>query len=180
MSRHVEGRLEFEFQEPPWQARKWDDTPSYRNHIGKLTGTKATDFVAWRDSNVLFIEVKDFRGHRIENKARLSDGELALEVAQKVRDTLAGIIGAHRMAGDGADWTVPVGSTANVKHGVQVVLWLEQDAPPKAPRGTLDRTRNTLEQLLKQQLRWLTTKVLVTSLEQSKGLAGIKVRNIAK
>ena len=86
-----EGHLRFRFDDS-WYAIKYDEHPDYRERIERLDGTKAVDFVAvHRDSQLFLIEVKDFRGHRIENQPRLREGELAIEVGQKVRDTVAGI-----------------------------------------------------------------------------------------
>lgn len=185
MTTFLEQKLSFTFG-PAWTARKWDDEDAYRQGIarlhgldcscGKTTGgSKATDFVALRSEHLLYLEVKDFRGHRIENKPRLKDGELAKEVALKVRDTIAGIVGARRTRGDGDGWATFAEAAAKAKHPVHVVLWLEQDVPPQSPRGALDRARNSLEQELKKQLRWLTTHVFVASLERAQRLADIAV-----
>lgn len=178
MTAFIEGSLEFKFATPPWNARHWDQEPAYRERIARLRDTKATDFVAARKDGLLFLEVKDFRGHRIANKQRLSDGELAVEVAQKVRDTIAGLVGARRTGGDAAEWAPFVDGATNAKRSCHVILWIEQDVPPRAAPGTLDRARNSLEQLLKQQLRWLTTHVFVASLERAHRLADVGVRNI--
>src|SRR4051794_8602213 len=86
-------------------AFKYDDTRYYergplRCH-GELDGvghgTKAVDVVALHlHAGLLLLEVKDFRGYRIQNKPRLKSGEIAVEVALKIRDTVAGLIGAAR------------------------------------------------------------------------------------
>lgn len=76
-----EGTLRFAF-DPAWRAVKWDDTATYRRGMGTLSGSKGTDFVGLHpDYGLLLLEVKDFRGHRIENRQRLLSGELAIEVA---------------------------------------------------------------------------------------------------
>ena len=65
--------------------------------MGTLAGSKGTDFVGLHpDYGLLLLEVKDFRGHRIENRQRLRSGELAIEVACKARDTIAALVGAAR------------------------------------------------------------------------------------
>src|SRR5580692_8886295 len=69
-----EGHLRFRF-DSSWYAIKYDEHPDYRERIERLDGTKAVDFVAvHRDSQLFLIEVKDFRGHRIENQPRLREG----------------------------------------------------------------------------------------------------------
>jgi hypothetical protein len=173
----AEGRLEFSFP-APWNVRKWDGEPAYQQGIKKLQESKAMDFVAEQSAGLLLIEVKDFRGHRIENKARLKDRDLAVEVAQKVRDTLAGILGANRVHTYGDDWRPFVDAAVTLKKPVSIVLWLEQDHSPRSAPGAKDQARNTLEQHLKGQLRWLTTHVFVVSLDHSQRLKDISVRNI--
>lgn len=84
-----EQRLEFEFGKS-WSVTKLDSNTFYREHMEKLDGTKAVDFVGTANNQDLYlIEVKDFRGHRIENKDRLQDGQLAIETGQKVRDSIS-------------------------------------------------------------------------------------------
>ena len=96
--------LRFRFHDT-WVAIKYDDHGDYNERIERLPETKAVDFVAVLDQRSLyFIEAKDFRGHRIENRDRVHDGELAIEVAQKVRDTIAGIVAAHHR-GSTEEWS---------------------------------------------------------------------------
>jgi hypothetical protein len=98
-----EGQLRFVFGDE-WQVERYDrgelgeqGHSYYRNQVSRLPNTKAVDFMALLNGeDVYFIEIKDFRNYRIENKTRLTSGELALEVAHKVRDTLAGLMGATR------------------------------------------------------------------------------------
>ncbi len=79
----VEGHLRFQFDDS-WFAIKYDDHRDYRERIERLDGTKAVDFVAvYMNAQLFLIEVKDFRGFRIENRERVTDGQLALEVGQK-------------------------------------------------------------------------------------------------
>ena len=80
------------------------------------------DFVGLLDGahgDLYWIEVKDFRGYRIQNKRRLSEGELAIEVAQKVRDSIAGIIGAYRTSGSWETWEPFVRSLRSRDNRVQ-------------------------------------------------------------
>jgi hypothetical protein len=76
MTRIEEGYLAFEFGER-WRVLKLDEHQYYRKHIGKIDETKAVDFVGiFDDKKLYFIEVKDFRGYRIENKDRFLRGKL--------------------------------------------------------------------------------------------------------
>lgn len=124
-----EQALHFAFDDA-WRVIKYDDEPAYRAGIEKLDRTSAVDFVARHvaDKRLFFIEVKDFRGYRIQNKERVSDGSLADEVAYKVRDTLAGMIGAQRCRPDEAIWRELVRALEHGKE-IRVILWLEEDLP---------------------------------------------------
>src|SRR5437879_646516 len=102
-------RLQFNFGACWRAALKWDDSDSpYRNGIEKLKGTldgreestKAVDVVAVHEARLCLVEVKDFRPRvgeaGIEPNAAAFAGRwqtLPLEIALKVRDTLAGLIG---------------------------------------------------------------------------------------
>jgi hypothetical protein len=178
-----EGKLRFEFG-AGWSVSKYDQHPFYLEHVERLKGpvtvvktkgggatqtfevemgTLAVDFLGvGPDQYAHFIEVKDFRGYRIENKKRIKSGELAHEVARKVRDSIAGCIGAARNA------TAPnaLGSVAthlaNHDRRVFVTLWLEDDleSDPRQWKQELD----TIGVEIRRRLKWLTTEVLVISL----------------
>ncbi|HQU47299.1 MAG TPA: hypothetical protein PK867_31140, partial [Pirellulales bacterium] len=163
-----EDHLRFEFDDS-WRVVKYDAHRDYLQGIQMLDETKAVDFVALRvvtgaESEMFWIEVKDFRGYRIQNKRRQADGELALEVAQKVRDSLAGVIGALQTSSTPEDWQPFVERMRRREPPMRIVLWLEDDPPP--PGSARRKTgENVQAQLLKQRLKWLTTKILVHSLK---------------
>jgi hypothetical protein len=186
----AEGALVFEFGHG-WIVEKYDDHPAYRQGIERLRGraqidvdgrahalelgTKAIDFVGLWESEVHFIEVKDFRGHRIENKQRIRNGDLAVEVALKVRDTIAGIVGACQKPG-GEPWQPFVEAFA--KRGrPRVCLWLEEDT-----LGRREMKRGhpgiALQQELEDRLSWLAPRVLVRSRAHDSGVAGIAVHSL--
>lgn len=156
-----EGVIRFVFGDR-WLIRRLDNHPSYRSGIEKLDGTKAVDFVGILDENELFfMEVKDFRGHRIENRSRLRN-ELWIEIGQKVRDSLACIIGAHRTSSSEPElWEKLNQRIHDKRKTIKVILWLEEDmVHSKAAKGRKPRL-STYQNMLKKKLRWLTTKVLV-------------------
>jgi len=161
-----EGALTFVFQDT-WHVVKYDDEPFYLSKLQRLKGTidgkqhdtVAVDILALRERLFAIVEVKDFRGHPIETKDRLISGELAKEVAFKVRDSLAGIVGAHRCKVDDAKWGPFAKSLTSRNKEVRILLWLEQDVPRTHLR--LQQKLSTFTQKLKRECRWLTTKVLV-------------------
>jgi hypothetical protein len=89
-----EGNLRFGFPDD-WAVVKYDESSFYRDQIERCEGTKAVDIIAYSRGDMFIIEVKDFRGYRIQNKERLTNSDLAIEIAQKVRDTMAGMYRAH-------------------------------------------------------------------------------------
>lgn len=171
-----EGKLTFVFDDT-WTVEKYDSHRDYTRKLGRIPDSKAIDFVAIRqglDEALFFIEVKDFRGFRTENKSRISNGELAIETAQKVRDSIAGLIGAWRTSGDTKTWAPYVRGLCRNRTEVRVLLWIEQDLP-KTPREKRAVSEEVLAAEIKQRLRWLTTKVIVASLGAGIRLAGLTV-----
>lgn len=188
----TEKTLSIEFGDE-WECLKWDDSPYYRQGIERVDGTKGVDIVAirkdHRDVDVLYlIEIKDFRGHRIENKHKFSrravpsnpdalrcedcghqsqtrscpeyHRSLAIDIARKVRDTLAGISGAvvsprsvqfaHRCMA-----VVARGDAANIR----VVAWVLEDEISGVGEHKQKMYQNESRKSLQNLLAWLTNKV---------------------
>ena len=147
-----EGNLRFDFDDD-WRVLKWDMMPAYTGGIQQIPGTKAVDFVGLHVATTLWlIEVKDPRGHRVEWE-RLIEGSLHTQIAEKVRDTIAGLVWAHRRPARGGVDLEPFvralhDRAPSVK--VSVVLWLELGT---ARFGRDEAT--TLEGQIKRELRWL-------------------------
>ena len=163
-----------------WIVLKLDESNAYRTGIEKrIQGTKAVDFVGVFNAQELYlIEVKDFRGHHIENRERLLKGELPVEVAQKVRDSLACIVGAFHNSSDLEEWKPYMQKLCNPNSEIKVVVWLEEDLPPSHPslrRKSMDSTRASV---FKQKLAWLTKRVLVCS-SREQGLPELTVTNLS-
>ncbi|WP_291320987.1 hypothetical protein [Desulfonatronospira sp.] len=98
MTRLIEGDLVFEFPEN-WKVGQYDRWAFYRKRFkGCCSGNKAVDFAAVcpEPQNILWlVEVKDYRVHR-----RTKIVDLPLEMALKVRDSLAGIAAGRFQADD--------------------------------------------------------------------------------
>jgi hypothetical protein len=186
-----EGALRVAFGER-WVVEKWDASAVYTRGIGTLSGeltdargqaraegTKAVDFVGVLDGAALhLVELKDFRGHRIENKARQLQ-ELPLEIGLKVRDTLAGLVGAGAKEGAPA-WVARCGTAlAGRKHPVRVVAWILDDAarPGEDARKRAARSSERTQRI-KQRLAWLTARVLVED-PRTTTLADVRTENLA-
>jgi hypothetical protein len=185
-----ENKLRFRFGER-WHVDKWDKCDTYTGGVGKLCGeltdtngalrtegTKAVDFVGVLDEQKLYLfEVKDFRGHQIENRKR-QVRELPLEIGLKVRDTLAGLTGAYARTG-GTGWIELCGQVlAGRKHQVYVVAWLADDrvrpAEPRGKRAAYDSVRRAQ---IQQKLAWLTPRVCVED-PLEPGVPDVSVENL--
>ncbi|HEU4412560.1 MAG TPA: hypothetical protein VFS43_45375 [Polyangiaceae bacterium] len=191
MPKFDEGKLRFDFGER-WRVEKWDACSAYAQGISKLSGeldepgggvrvegTKAVDFVGVLDGERLYLcEVKDFRGYRIENDDRQLGG-LPLEVGLKVRDTLAGLVGAYARMG-APPWVDEYGQVlARRKHQVHVVVLIaEDDVRPNEPRGKREARDNERLKRVKQKLAWLTTKVWVENPLQQRAMPDLSVESL--
>jgi len=177
MPEFTEGNLRFEF-DVQWTVRKYDGHRDYREKIERLQDTKAVDFVGLLNRDTLYwIEVKDFRGHRIESKPRLANGDLMIEVAQKVRDSIAGVVGAHRNSSEPGLWKPFARALVSRRKRVKVLLWLEEDAPPGPQTRHLNRAQ-VLAGQLKTRMVWLTSRVLVCGQRLGGYLEGCTISNL--
>ncbi len=171
-----EARLRFAF-DADWRVLKWDRHPAYAEGIQRLPGTKAVDFVGLHQSKPWFIEVTDFRGHRIETKHQVTSGQLVDEVVCKVRDTLAGLVYACGRTPDHEHiLSQLVFPLVNRSEKVPVVVWMEGDRLPDAAE------RSNLKHAIERRLRWLNSKVLVTcrTLAENDPLPGLSVTSLPR
>jgi len=165
-----EQRLCFAFDGNAWQTViKYDDHSYYHKRLEKLQGTlkgnpqgtKACDFVGSQDSSLYLIEVKDCAGYP-ENRPRLR-GELPLEIALKVRDTVAGLSAGRPSGNAGEGWLPCAQLLTKRNRRIKVVLWLEMDLNESVPRHKQILSQFTRE-LEKGIATWFTdAKVLVVN-----------------
>lgn len=90
-----ESKLSLDFEDG-WIVDKYDSWAFYRHQVAKISdGTKAMDFIAIDPAgrNLWLIELKDYREHSRSKKI-----DLAIEIAIKARDTLAGLMAARANA----------------------------------------------------------------------------------
>lgn len=152
----------FEFGDD-WEVFRYDSEESGYYAIAKsVQNTRSVDFLGiYLGRECYVIEVKDFRGYRIRNKKRLTTGELAEEVAQKVRDTLAGVISGCRTGNSAGCWSDISGCLTTPDSDVRIVLWLEDDTAGNPMRWKQELSTQT--QLIKQKLHWLRVRVFAVS-----------------
>lgn len=142
----TEGKLKFIFPEE-WNASKYDDWSYYRNQFNNVCGgMKAIDVLALELSACCWLlEIKDYRQH-----VRTKTIDLADEMAEKGRDTLAGLVGAQFWASD--DYEKNSAHQALRAKNLRVVLHLEQ---PKKHSKLFPRAINpaAVLQRLKQLIK---------------------------
>lgn len=155
-----EGNIEFEFRDD-WRVCKLDDHDVYRGGLEKLEGSAAVDFVCCRPGRKLsFVEIKDYRGHGIESKKKFKS-RLWKKMAQKVRDSVAVITGAHRRELRGP-WDVFAKTMADKKHRLNAILWVETDPDYEMEKRQRSRGMNKLDRFLS----WLNSKNAVVASDQ--------------
>jgi hypothetical protein len=181
MTSLIEKNLQFDLGSEWTAVTKWDKDAAFLQGIRKLAGTKAVDILASRKTDVLFVEIKDYRGSHALKKV-LKNDELMRAVAKKVRDTIAGVVGAVYTRTNGPQCQLFVKNWAT-KTRVVVVLWLEDDLLSASSSGTKEELRTAemglLTDQLKSELRWLTSSVIVANSKSPlSGGLGIEVKNL--
>lgn len=144
-----EDKLEFVFPED-WQVINYDNPKDkntfYNKHFKKFAeiqgeeGNKAMDIVAFapKGESLWLIEVKDYRVNRREK------GDIFIEVARKVRDTLAGLRLAQRNPGNDI---YEFAKQAATKSEIRVVLHLEQPEKPSKTYPLIVQRANARQKL---------------------------------
>lgn len=141
-----EGTLQFTFNAPA-EACKYDGWSFYRSQFqdGCYSRNKAVDLLCYSGTDAWLIEVKDYRLH-----ARTKAVNLADEIANKVRDSLAGLVAAQMRASsaDERQFARRMLRTTNIR----VVCHVEQPAKTSRLRPQAiepDKLKGQLRQRLK-------------------------------
>ena len=176
-----EGNLQFEFDER-WTVPilEWDKDAAYQNGIQEAGNSKAVDFICiYQDKLVYLVEVKDYRIHR-----RTKTEDLQTELVAKVRDTIAGLVGAGRR-NQHAERCKPYLESILKPHKLTVVLWIEQ--PPQSDAASTYSRRylvgtGVVAREDKLLFRWLHARVLYLSqaVPYETIVPGLKVRNLPR
>ena len=184
MKQYIESRITFEFDETNWNICQYDVTDGdYRKSV-HLSETKAVDFVGiYNEKSIVFFEIKSFQGYGREKdvKERLDNSmeNLSIEIAQKVRDTVAVIAGLSRTVPQNPFWKESEKIISDKNKQIIIIAWIEEDiarlsAIEKKRRKTNASTRNGK---LKQKLSWLTPLVYIENIkEQHLSFDGFKAQ----
>ena len=161
----TESNLRFSFDEAHWRTIQYDaEKGFYREKMLKsVPGTEAVDFIGiFQNRELVLFEVKNFRGYRIQNAPRLANGaeELTLEIARKVRDTMAGVMGGSRNDDrEGEFWKNTASLLTNPKREIFIIAWVEENVPASLSIEEKKRIKTVRISKLKQKLHWLTPRV---------------------
>lgn len=156
----IEKQITLRFQDHTG-ACKYDETPFYKKNVQNLQETKAVDVVANSSNTIYLIELKDMRGYRIDNKKRIENGELALEAAQKFRDTIAGLWGAMRHQNELGNLTKNIFLREDYR--IMGILLLEED---KIKTEKLKRVRAALKTKLENYCKFMKIRVNIVTREE--------------
>lgn len=159
----TEGKLAFTFP-AGWVVSKYDDWTHYRKQFIKVcNGVKAVDVLALEPETCCWLlEVKDYREH-----VRTKTIDLADELADKIRDTLAGIMSAQYNANDYQE-------RASAKQAVRmsrlrVVLHLEQPTKPSKLYPRAIKPADVLQKL-KQLIKAIDPHPRVVEMSSMNGI----------
>jgi hypothetical protein len=180
-----ESNLRFIFDDAQWSVIKYDD---HRNHANiKIKEHKAIDFLALYNANtIVLFEIKSFRKHRLdpETQLRMANGaeELTTEIAQKVRDSIAGIIGAGRNSDsvEHIKWRQISEKLIKAKTQVYVIAWVEEDMPNGYRKERYQAKSTVNMDKLKNKLKWLNVKVSVSNIDNMPQFDGFSVERLAE
>lgn len=153
-----ESKIRFEFGNN-YQLIDSDSETNVKKVKKFLSGTKDVDFFGFYGLNhVFFMEVKNFRGVKLEEIDVLTD-----EVARKLRDTVSIIAGASRNTTNNPDFWKRLHSNIGVaQNEIIFVFWLEEDIKIDNRR---DKGRmKQISDKLKQKCKWLTTRVIIQNM----------------
>ena len=172
--------LIFEFDETAWSYLMKYDSDGQNKQVdydklkNAIEGTKAVDFIGiFRNSHLNLIEIKNYKFNPIDPNLNI-----LAEIAQKVRDTMAGIIGGSRHSTHQKEnWHHHLQYLINSTKDVRIILWLEDDRPLDKRLKT--RNSNYLT-ILKKKLSWLTSNVKISNIADNDFGDALKVSNLPR
>jgi hypothetical protein len=172
-----EGNLEFTFG-GSWRVLKYDDDGGYYRTIllKQFEAMKAIDFLGLQSREpLLMLDVKDY------SCAPPDEERVPVAVAEKVRDTLAGIVGGSHTA-DAPEKGTFIDSYRKLSSPPRVIFFFEDLATPprQLPQRKRDK-RSVLFKDLKRYLRWLTPDVAVVGLDDYRNVVNdLTVRKVLR
>lgn len=181
MKEFKESGLLFRFSDQ-WEVYQLDKEADYLKKIcKKVPETKSIDFIGFNESQkvLLFVEVKSFRGYgNRTNRQRLTgeNDDITVEVAQKVRDSLATIIGGARYSTNLPDKWKKYIDHLNKEKTLKVIAWVELDVSTTNLLQRANVKISTKRNELRTRLTWLTSDVQILNTQNyNNELEGMEV-----
>lgn len=165
----TEGNLVFTFPDD-WKVIKYDDSDFYRNNIPTDIGMSAVDFILSRHpgfSDLILIEVKDFRGYTVINRKRQTSGELVNEVITKCLDSIAALYLASY--NENIELRHFYQAELLMPSKVEIVLFMEEDVVNPLSKFEAENNKKRINDMqlkfgrLKSKLN-ISTRILNTTL----------------
>lgn len=182
MKEFKESGLLFKFGDE-WDVYQLDEEADYRQKICKqIPETRCIDFIGYHKAGkiLLFIEVKGFRGYGNRTNIQRLTGEkdnITVEIAQKVKDSLAIIIGGARNSTN-----LPEVWKEHAEHLVEngslkVIAWVELDVSTENLLRRAKTNMSIKRKELRKRLTWLTSDVDILNTNSYSGeLKGVEVQ----
>jgi hypothetical protein len=166
----TESNLIFSFEDEIWEVLKYDDDQKYIEISNKLSGTKAIDFLGFYNNTLVMFEVKGFRGYGSQKSVndRLAEGMdvLSTEVAQKVKDTVAVVVGISRnIEAVNTIWEKAANQILENKH-LMIIAWIEEDLKTQVQKLRKKTEMGVRTEKLKNKLSWLTTAISIDNIKE--------------
>ncbi len=184
MKEYKESGLLFRFTEQ-WEVYQLDLEPDYREKICRqVPETKCIDFIGFNQSKdiLLFVEVKSFRGYgnrtNVQRLAGTND-DITVEIAQKVRDSLAVLIGGARHSTHLPDNWKKCIYQLNKDKALKVIAWVEMDISTANLLKRANVNMSTRRNELRKRLTWLTSDVQILNIQNYHSeLEGMEVSTV--
>ncbi len=181
-----ESNLRFTFDENHWKVIKYDDHPSHA--AIKISEHKAIDFLGvYNNKTLVFFELKNYRLHRLDPSTQqvMAKGaeELSTIIAQKVRDSVSGIVGSGRNP-DSIDhnlWSQISAKMINEKNEFYIISWVEEDAVQGYYKSQKQQAKAiSFLDKLKNKLKWLNAKISIRHIKNLPPFEGFKVERLSE
>ena len=157
-----------------WTVFGYDKDPYRQKYLGEVD---CVDIVARGPERKLYlIEVKDYRGvdRAKERREDIVSGVLFKKIGQKVRETVAGLIGGWRNGTHRASYQPFAPRLLDTQVDVHVIAWIEHSYQERDPAHV---RLTTGTDLLKRQVHWLGARALVMNSQSPRQLPGLQVRD---
>ena len=155
---------------------KYDDSKFYRSYVTKCHEAKAVDILALDKQPLYMVEIKDFRNFRIENKQRISNGDLVNEFSKKIRDTIAGLYGSYRKNNLELEiYHKYLFYNPKDSKPVCAILLMEEDKPNNYEEKNRKKIMKALKDKIEQQLRFLSLRIEIVNIQKMNSIPGWKI-----